>query len=192
MTGTPWALAYDSMCAPTPESSASTTSTVAPLVMAVWASLNWVASLPSAFSTVYCDDLSPAFWKDSFRYGASNSTYRVDDTGSGRITATVPLPLAARGLSVAMAENVLSIWLSDSFGTEERVLLPEEPDPELPQAAITRAALPATAVSATFLVTECKGTTSLWAGTCQGRAAQRFSLIAVDPDLSGKTVRLRG
>jgi hypothetical protein len=69
---------------------------------------------------------------------------------------------------VAMAENVLVIWLSDSLGTEELVLLPEAPDDELlPQAAITRAALPATAVSATLLVTECKGTTSLWAGTCR-------------------------
>src|ERR1700735_2734292 len=151
MTGTPWALAYDSMCAPTPESSASTTSTLAPLVLAVWASLNWVASLPSAFSTVYCEDLSPAFWKDSFRYGASNTTYRVDDTVSGRITVTLPLPLAARGLSVAMAENVLSIWVSDRCGTDDALgLEPEEPlDELLPQAAMTRAALPATAVSAT-------------------------------------------
>src|ERR1039457_2164967 len=107
MTGTPWALAYDSMCAPTPESSASTTSTLAPLVMSVWASLNWVASLPSAFCTTYCDDLSPAFWNDSFRYGASNSTYRVDDTVSGRITATLPLPLAASGLSVALARKLV-------------------------------------------------------------------------------------
>ena len=182
------------MCAPTPESSASTTSTVAPLVMAVWASLNWVASLPSAFCTVYCDDVSPAFWKDSFRYGASNSTYRVDETVSGRITAMLPLPLATRGLSVAMAENVLLIWLSDSCGTDDALeLLAEELLGELlPQAAMTRAALPATAVSATFLVTECKGTTSLWAGTCQRRAAQRFSLIAAHPDLSGKTVRPRG
>src|ERR1700733_2070515 len=194
MTGTPWALAYDSMCAPTPESSASTTSTVAPLVMSVWASLNWVASLPSAFCTTYCDDLSPAFWKDSFRYGASNSTYRVDDTVSGRITATLPLPLAARGLSVAMAENVLSIWLSESCGTAALLLLllPEEPLDELPQAATTRAALPATAVSATLLVIECKGATSLWAGTCQGCAAHRLSLSVVHPDLSGKTVRPQG
>jgi hypothetical protein len=89
-----------------------------------------------------------------------------------------------------MAENVLSIWLSDSCGTEALALAPEEPlDELLPQAAMTRAALPATAVSATFLVTECKGTTSLWAGTCQGCAAQRFSLITAHPDLSGKTVR---
>jgi hypothetical protein len=145
--------------------------------MAVWASLNWVASLPSAFCTVYCDDVSPAFWNDSFRYGASNSTYRVDDTVSGRITAMLPLPLATRGLSVAMAENVLLIWLSDSCGTAALELPPAELLGELlPQAAMTRAALPATAVSATFLVTECKGTTSLWAGTCQGYAAQRFSM----------------
>ena len=52
MTSTPAALAMDSMCAPTPESSGSTTSTVAPLVMADWAIESWVASLPSAFSTV--------------------------------------------------------------------------------------------------------------------------------------------
>ena len=43
---------------------------------------------------------------------------------------------------------------------------------------MTRAALPATAVSATFLVTECKGTTSLWAGTCQGARPGYFGLIA--------------
>src|ERR1700734_1670066 len=159
MTGTPWALAYDSMCAPTPESSASTTSTVAPLVMAVWASLNWVASLPSAFSPVYCVDLSPAFWKDSFRYGASNSTYRVDDTVSGRITVTLPLPLAARGLSVVMAANELVIWLSDSFGTDELVLLPEPPDELLPQAAMTRAAVPGAGGRAHFFVHGWKRTT---------------------------------
>jgi hypothetical protein len=68
-----------------------------------------------------------------------------------------------------MAENELLIWLSDSFGVDEVVLPPEEPPDELlPQAAMTRAALPATAVSATLLETECKGTTSLWAGTCRG------------------------
>ncbi len=42
--------------------------------MAVCASLNWVESLPSAFCTVNCDDVSPALGNDSFRYGASNST----------------------------------------------------------------------------------------------------------------------
>jgi hypothetical protein len=78
-----------------------------------------------------------------------------------------------------MAENELLIWLSDSFGTEVVLPLPEEPDGELlPQAAMTRAALPATAVSATFLVTECKGTTSLWAGTCRG---ERYGYLAKKP-----------
>jgi hypothetical protein len=43
---------------------------------------------------------------------------------------------------------------------------------------MTRAALPATAVSATFLVTECKGTTSLWAGTCRG---ERYGYLAKTP-----------
>jgi hypothetical protein len=43
-------------------------------VMADWASLNCVASLPRAFCTVNCDDVNPALRKDSFRYGASNST----------------------------------------------------------------------------------------------------------------------
>ena len=55
------------MCAPTPESSGSTSSTLAPLVMAVCASLNWVESLPSAFWMLNCDVLSPALVKDSFR-----------------------------------------------------------------------------------------------------------------------------
>ena len=52
MTATPWSLAYDSMCAPTPASSGSTTRTLAPLVMADWAMLSWVESEPSAFSMV--------------------------------------------------------------------------------------------------------------------------------------------
>ena len=42
---------------------------LAPFVMAVCASLNWVESLPSAFWTVNCDGSSPAWLKDSFRYG---------------------------------------------------------------------------------------------------------------------------
>ena len=40
------------------------------------------------------------------RYGASNSTYRVDETVSGRITATFPLPFAASGLMVFIAEKL--------------------------------------------------------------------------------------
>jgi hypothetical protein len=58
--------------------------------------------------------------------------------------------------------------------------LPEPPEfelPELPQAAMTRAALPANAVRPALLVTEYNETTSLVGGTCQdsgnGRPARR-------------------
>src|SRR5581483_10867835 len=119
------------MCAPTPESSGSTISTLAPLVMAVCASLNWVESLPSAFCTVNCEVFSPALVNDSFRYGASNSTYRVDVTVSGRMTATLPLPRAASGLSVDIADSELFSWLSESLGAGAEPL-PDEPDDEPP------------------------------------------------------------
>jgi hypothetical protein len=75
--------------------------------MAVWAMLNWVASLPWAFSTVNWDDVRPASVRASFRYGASNSTYRLELTVSGRIAATLPLPAATSGFRLAMAEKVL-------------------------------------------------------------------------------------
>ena len=39
---------------------------------------------------------SPAAVKACFRYGASNSTYRVEDVVSGRITVTLPLPAEVR------------------------------------------------------------------------------------------------
>ena len=78
---------------------------------------------------------------------------------SGRITATLPLPLAASGLSFVIALKELLISLRLSCGTEppelpgELLLLLDEP-PLLPQAATTRAALAATAVSPTRFVTE--------------------------------------
>ena len=49
-------------------------STVAPLVMSVCASVSWVASLPSAFCTTYCDELSPAVLSAFVMSGSSNST----------------------------------------------------------------------------------------------------------------------
>ena len=55
------------MDTPTPESSASTTSTLAPAEMADWASVSWVASLPWAFWMVNCDELIPALVKAFFR-----------------------------------------------------------------------------------------------------------------------------
>jgi len=89
-----------------------------------------------------------------------------------------------------MAEKLLLIWPSETVGVEELVLLlPEELDGELlPQAAMRRAALPATAVSATFLVTGYNGTTSLWAGTCQGGRLSDLAPVTVRPHLSGKKV----
>jgi hypothetical protein len=60
-----------------------------------------------------------------------------------------------------MADSVLFSWLRESWGAGEEVL-PDEPDgelpPLLPHAAMSSAALPAQAVSATLRVTECKGT----------------------------------
>ena len=55
------------MCAPTPESSGSTTSTLAPLVTADCAMDSCVASWPRAFSTVKSEVDSPAAVKACFR-----------------------------------------------------------------------------------------------------------------------------
>jgi len=73
-------------------------------------------------------------------------------------------------LSVAIAEKLLLSWETDTCGTEPELLeleLELEELPLLPQAASIRAALPATAVSPTLLVTEDNETTSLVSGTHQ-------------------------
>jgi hypothetical protein len=79
--------------------------------------------------------------------------------------------LAASGLSVVIAENVLLSELSEIVGVVPEFELEPEEDGVLllllPQAAITRAAEPATAVSMALLVTEYTGTPSLVSGTCQ-------------------------
>src|SRR5215469_1526129 len=116
MTVTPAVLASCSMCAPVPESSGQMISTVAPWLMADCAMLTWVASLPSAFCTVRSDDGSPAAANAAFRYGASNSTQRVDDVVSGRMTATLPLPCGASAASAFRALNEGSISLTVSDG----------------------------------------------------------------------------
>src|ERR1017187_10849827 len=43
---------------------------------------------------MYCFVVSPAALNACFRYGASNSVYRAEETVSGNITAMLPLPLA--------------------------------------------------------------------------------------------------
>src|SRR5690349_17804309 len=121
------------MCAPTPESSGSTTSTLAPLVMSDCASDSWVASEPRAFWMTKSELDSPAAVKACFRYGASNSTYRVDDVVSGRITATEPLPALATDLSWDIAEKELLRSLTEIDALPEP-LEPDEADAE-PDAA---------------------------------------------------------
>ena len=64
-------------------------------------------------STTSSSSSAPAAVKACFRYGASNSTYRVEDVVSGRITVTPPLPAAATDLSCAIAENELSRSLTE-------------------------------------------------------------------------------
>src|SRR5579862_1212600 len=116
MTLTPCDLAYVSICAPTPESSGSMIRTLAPLVMASWASESSVASLPCALTTENCDVDRPARARAWDRYGASNSVYRAEVTVSGRITATLPLPIGASGLSCDMADMVRLSWVTEMDG----------------------------------------------------------------------------
>src|SRR5215471_18352268 len=93
-------------------------STEAPLVMADWAMLNSVASLPSAFWMVKSEDDRPAAVTACLGYGASNSTYRVEETVSGRITAMVPLPAETTGLrpAIAVKELLMSLREIDAAG----------------------------------------------------------------------------
>src|SRR5579863_1587667 len=119
MTVTPAVLASCSMCAPVPESSGQMISTVAPCEMADCAMLTCVASLPSAFCTVRLADGRPAAANAAFRYGASNSTHRLDDVVSGRMTATLPLPLGASAASAFRAVNEGSMSLTVRDGVPE-------------------------------------------------------------------------
>ena len=68
----------------------------------------------------------------------------------------LPLPSAASGLRADIAEKLLFIWLSEKGGPTE--LLPGEPEAtlalQLQQAAKTRVAQPAYAISVSFLVIE--------------------------------------
>src|SRR5262249_13612970 len=129
-------------------------STLAPLVMAVCASLRSGAAWPFAFFPVNFGFGSPALSCDSMRYGASNWVSRADDTVSGRMTATLPLPIVASGLSCDMAENELLKSEAEICGTAtlECELLGLF-DPELLHAAATTAKLAIAAAQATFLAT---------------------------------------
>jgi hypothetical protein len=65
--------------------------------------VNWVVSLPIAFWTMMSELDSPASVNAFVMYGASNSTYRVEVTVSGRIAATLPFPAEASGFRLDMA-----------------------------------------------------------------------------------------
>ena len=148
--------------------------TLAPAVMSAWTSVMNVASLPWAFWTVNCEALRPASVSDLVRYGALNSTYRVDETVSGRMTATLPEPRDASGLSLAMAEKSSVNDDVLSCGTAPPVEpLDDELGELLPQAATNSAALLATATLATTLETERKKTTSSVSGTPPGTGLLR-------------------
>ena len=89
--------------------------------------------------------------------------YRAEVVVSGRITPTPPLPCAASGLSLAIAEKSFVKSVAEIDGTDAALLEPvllelgaAEPPPLLPQAARMSAALPATAVRPTRLETEYK------------------------------------
>jgi hypothetical protein len=84
-----------------------------------------------------------------------------------------------------MADRLLFSWLSESWGTGAALLLDELLDepPLLPQAAMSSAALPAQAVSATLRVTECKGTHLTVAETCRGPAGAGSTAVGREPPI---------
>src|SRR3954454_13485312 len=87
MTLTPWPCALASMAAPEPESRFTSSSTLAPLVMACSACCCCVDLSPSAFWISFS---TPAASNACFRNGRSTVSQRTDDLESGRSTATLP------------------------------------------------------------------------------------------------------
>jgi len=93
------------------------------------------------------------------RYGASNWVYRAEETVSGRMTATLPLPAAVSGFSADIAEKSRVNWATeiDTVAPDEELALLELPplgelDEELLQAAAARhKASDADATTAPFL-----------------------------------------
>ena len=102
-----------------PESSGSISSTVAPFVMSLWASVTNVESLPSAFWTMMSELDRPAAAAAFLRSGASNSTYRVELVVSGRIAAILPLPAAASDFSAAIAEKSFVNDVAEMLGVDD-------------------------------------------------------------------------
>src|SRR5918999_3980050 len=87
MTLTSCALALAAIAAPEPESRLTSSSTVAPFVIACSACCCWVALSPSAF---WISDSIPAASNACLRNGRSTVSQRTDDRESGSSTATLP------------------------------------------------------------------------------------------------------
>src|SRR5215213_640146 len=87
MTLTSWDLALAAIAAPEPESRFTSSSTLAPLLIACSACCCWVDLSPSAF---WISDSTPASSNAFFRNGLSTVSQRTDDLESGSSTATLP------------------------------------------------------------------------------------------------------
>src|SRR5450759_5326779 len=117
MTLTPADLAFDSIAAPLPGSSGSTSRTEAPALMSASACVCMVEALPLALSILKLLEESPAASNACFRYGASYWTYRVDVVVSGRSTPTMPLPCAANPVSCFMSAKSALNFAASICGT---------------------------------------------------------------------------
>src|SRR3954451_10579053 len=87
MTLTPCDLALAAIAAPEPESRLTSSSTLAPLVIACSACCCWADLSPSALVMV---DFTPAASNAFLRKGRSTVSQRTDDLESGSSTATLP------------------------------------------------------------------------------------------------------
>src|SRR5215210_4280072 len=87
MTLTPCDLALAAIAAPEPESRFTSSSTLAPFVIACSACCCWVDLSPSAFWIV---DFTPAASNAFLRNGRSTVSHRTEDFESGSRTATLP------------------------------------------------------------------------------------------------------
>src|SRR3954462_15819439 len=90
MTFTPCDLAFASMAAPEPESRFTSSSTLAPFVIACSACCCWVDLSPWAFWIVTG---TPAWSNAALSSGRSAVSQRTDDFVSGSRTATLPAEL---------------------------------------------------------------------------------------------------
>src|SRR5215207_3110743 len=91
MTFAPWDLALAAIAAPEPESRLTSSSTLAPFVIACSACCCWVDLSPSAF---WISDSMPAASNAFLRNGRSTVSQRTEDFESGSRTATLPEALS--------------------------------------------------------------------------------------------------